>query len=674
MSTLQIFFGPVQATTSTGANGECIYTVDVDSLIQHLDFTQLSTVQCQDIINCVVANGTAAQYNTLLTKLDFNNLTGAQCVAIFNCILNNGSSAQFTQLLQLFDMSQLTPAQCQAIFGCIINNGSTTQFDQFFSNFNFSNLSAAQCVDALNCVLQHGTAAQFVTLLGLLDFGNLTSAQCLDIANCIANNPSAVTILQNALSIGAVNITNIDLQPTGNPNEFTVVVNWIDSSGVNQTTTDATPVTVASTSTVNFNTLSAADCQAIFNCILTNGTPGQYTQLLQTFDFSQLSTAQCMAIVQEVISADTGNSLSVGNDGKLYVSAGSVSVSTLNFNQLTPTQCQTIYQCIIDNGTTAQHIQFLQNLDFTQMTNAQCDALAGVMISTNTGNALTVGTDGKLYVAVGSVNVSTLNFSQLTPAQCQTIYQCIIDNGTTAQHIQFLQNMDFTQMTNAQCDALAQVIISSDTGNKIKIGTDGKLMVESAAGAYTKLIEEFAANLGVNQIQSSVNVIPINQAQMTWTPDEDVTGNIRIRFEDPNSLTSYAVILEIASGGTVLATLTATNSGSGFYVFDFGSFSFDFGVTYTLTPSTTANGILMHLTDSSPQTAPQVQLVTPDPSGDLPVISIIHIDTDSKYTVATLSDGSKVACNSQGTVVAVDPNWVPCDSTFQTGALSVVQS
>lgn len=171
-------------------------------------------------------------------------------------------------------------------------------------------------------------------------------------------------------------------------------------------------------------------------------------------------------------------------------------------------------------------------------------------------------------------------------------------------------------------------------------------LIDDTPDLVTHAIDCYRNNIGVNQMQQDNGGRPIADGAMTWTPTGDVTGEIIIRFDDPGLTPTYSVDLEITDGVTT-TTLTATDFGSGFYQFNFGTFSFDGGTTYTLTPSTTIPGILIHDTISSNQAAPQVEFVTPSPSGSIPNIRIDG-PGDDLFTVVTLSDGTQTLYDEDG--------------------------
>jgi len=334
-----------------------------------------------------------ADFSSLTVNL--NSFTPAECVVIFQCILDGGDPAQFTELLQKFDMTQLTPAQCQAIFDCLLINGTPAQFTQLLQRFDMTQLLPDQCVAILQCILDNGTPAQFTELLQKFDMSTLTTAQCAAIAQCIVDNPAALTLIRNAtLPVDSTEVTlvdggdnwtsttleellneiatrltglahtvinSIDLRTTANANEFVVEIAWTDADGNTQTTTDPTPVII------DFSALTPIQCQAIFDCLNTNGTPTQFTTFINNVDWTTLS----------------------------------------------PQNCRVILDCILDNGTPTQWTELLQKFNMADLTDAQCDELASLMVSSDAQNVIGIGSDGKLFVDTRcpwSVDSETVNF------------------------------------------------------------------------------------------------------------------------------------------------------------------------------------------------------------------------------------------------------------------------
>ena len=349
--------GPIMQCIIDGAT-----PAQFTEFLRKLTFTSLLPAQCVDIFECILNNGTDAQFTELLQKFDMSDLTAAQCTDIFACILTNGSSQQFTQLLNLFDMEDLTQAQCVDIFDCLLTHGTPVQFTQLLNKFDFSNMVADQCRDVFDCLLTNGTPAQYIELLGKFDMSNLTPDQCRDIATCIANDNTAVQTLINALNISGATIDAIDLAPTGNPNEIGVSITWTNGAGTQQTVGDPTPITING-GIVNFNTLSAAECQAIMDCINANALPGQYTTFINNVDWSTLGADECRAIFQCIIDNATPAQLTEFLGKQL--------------ENMTSAQCLIIAECISDNPAAMTLIT--QAIDFTDLTPTQITELQNVL-------------------------------------------------------------------------------------------------------------------------------------------------------------------------------------------------------------------------------------------------------------------------------------------------------
>lgn len=192
-------------------------------------------------------------------------------------------------------------------------------------------------------------------------------------------------------------------------------------------------------------------------------------------------------------------------------------------------------------------------------------------------------------------------------------------------------------------------------------------IVDSKPDLWTKNIECFAnAIVGVNQMQQDNGGIPIANGAMSWAPAADITGDIVIRFDEvgaPPTL-NYTVDLEIQADGIIVDSLSADGLGGGFYQFNFGSFTFEAGVVYTITPSTTTPSVNIHDTILSSQPSPQVQFVTATASGSIPNITIIGTG-EERYTVATLSDGTQIACDENLDEIPIDTSWVPCSNNLE---------
>ena len=706
-------------------------------LLQKLDMSQLTAAQCVDILDCILVNGTPVQWTELLSKLDLSDLTPVQCQAVFQCILDNGTAIQYTQFLSNINFAQLSTQQCQDIFNCIILNGTTEQFTQLFNKLDFTDLSEQQCRDALQCVIDNGTPAQFNELLNIFNMANLTEAQCSDIAACIAASPNALLLIRNAIlpieasevsvvdsgnnytgtnvetilaeiaqrltGVAHTTISSIDLAPTGNANEFTVSITWIDSDGNTQVTSDPTPIQVtAANVAVNYNLLTAAECQTIFQCILDNGTVAQFIELLQKLDMSQLTAVQCQAIATCI--TDNPAALTIINNA---IDSGNVTTfsSTLSdYDLLAFPPNQPVnppagassgdtliqrygngYGYFTFNGTTWDLNLFdsKDNQVFTHRDETGADYVNGSLNGpqnppANPGqgdvhaelydNALVffsyqaagpgAGWDGNNITYV-PLDGGVFDASTLTAAQCQTIFQCLLDNGAPAQFTELLQKFDMTDLTTAQCNALANLLISGNAGNILELGPDGKLLVNGATGtsAKTRQIDCYQS-MGVSGVfednTDNPEIGTILYAQGIYLSGvTDLLGamQVLVRNNGPE-LVDETFFFRDEDTGVVVGTSQPFNVPAG-----------DNVITICFEPAIALSNAVEYDGDFS--SAPNSNLVIPhngtSPNGIIsnetgdpaPIALLANECLNSLFTVITCTDGSQQAFDSAGASVDV---------------------
>lgn len=164
---------------------------------------------------------------------------------------------------------------------------------------------------------------------------------------------------------------------------------------------------------------------------LTNQTPAQINNLLQSFNFSQLTTQQLTNLI-----------------------------TNLNFTELTSAQCQAIADCILGNLTPTQITQLTENINFSQLTTQQITELSEIIDFSQ----LTT----QQYQDI----INNLDFTQLTAAQCQAIADCILGNLTPAQVTQLTQIIDYTQLTPLQISELENILNLSSYDDITEGGVD----------------------------------------------------------------------------------------------------------------------------------------------------------------------------------------------------------
>jgi len=291
-SKLALGVGSATDNGSTGATGVAA-TDDWGTLL----FFGVTSVQIQGVSTELMQFQVTIDGGKALAACLFDGLTGPDCVTLFNCIIENGSPAQFTEFIEQVNWSQMSEEVCTGIFQCIIQEGFTTQFNEFLNKMDFSELSTENCRAIFQCIIDLRDEALTNAFFQTFNFNQLTNAQVVDIRDMIGplftvNAGTTADAADDALGTAEVTfgdivhfwspdgtllfgvtegsaivaatlnptvltgiqhttITNIDLQPTVNPNEFTVEIEWTDGDGNAQTTTDPTPVTFGFTLTDN---------------------------------------------------------------------------------------------------------------------------------------------------------------------------------------------------------------------------------------------------------------------------------------------------------------------------------------------------------------------------------------------------------------------------------------
>jgi len=100
--------------------------------------------------------------------------------------------------------------------------------------------------------------------------------------------------------------------------------------------------------------------------------------------------------------------------------------------------------------------------------------------------------------------LNQFNFTDLTAEQCQDIFQCIINNGTIQQFVEFLQKLDFSQMTAQQC---ADILACIDFTNLTPIQCQA-------------ILDCIITNITPAQITELTNVIDFTTLINNLTPTE----------------------------------------------------------------------------------------------------------------------------------------------------------
>lgn len=409
------------------------------------------------------------------------------------------------------------------------------------------------------------------------------------------------------------------------------------------------------------------------------------------------SLVEAAGMVDDPASTELGNLIVEGDDGEEYA---------------LPLKSE---QCLIETGPSAPVAGVTANnmtgdLDDDDFFNAEFENTTGVDVTVTSlvltlglwSNPTAVDITGTFGASTGSVSVSAnpggdveivFGTPLLVPAN-STINGAVYASafGTpkpvTAAVAQAASEIRHTVRTYS--DGETDKVIEFDTaGDPQEITIDPawtpcspfdetetaaiQQIVDAKPDLWTKNVECFSNNVGVDQIEVIDNGgIPIADAAMTWTPATSGTGDIILRPDEvgqPPTL-AYTIDLEIRADGLLETVLTADVQGGGFDTVNFGSHTFTAGVVYTFTPSTATPDVNIFDTLNSTQPAPQVSFVTVPASGSIPVIRIA-IEGDDRYTVATLSDGSQVACDVNGDEVPVDADWIPCPDPSETALQTI---
>ena len=106
--------------TVTDTTSNQSFTLDLKTVLEHLDFSTLSQQQCQEIANCITDNATNTQISNFTEVIDFTqlitNLTADNQVALCQAIVDAG--CDLTTLINLQEL---------------IDNSSTTEFENLFN-------------------------------------------------------------------------------------------------------------------------------------------------------------------------------------------------------------------------------------------------------------------------------------------------------------------------------------------------------------------------------------------------------------------------------------------------------------------------------------------------------------------------------------------------------------
>lgn len=193
------------------------------------------------------------------------------------------------------------------------------------------------------------------------------------------------------------------------------------------------------------------------------------------------------------------------------------------------------------------------------------------------------------------------DFSQLTPAECVEIFQCIIDNGTTAQFIEFLQRFDFTQLTAAQTTAIQDTIGPLFTVNA---GTTGDATDDSNGSeiiTFNDILHfwsndgsvEFNVSAGSAIVEAHINKDALN---ITCETPLDAGQGLITQSNGLVDGVSYEVLTSagFTNPGTYSAAGDTTFVGGGDPAVPTVTINFDSPVTFVISPATIGTGTVFH--------------------------------------------------------------------------------
>lgn len=174
-----------------------------------------------------------------------------------------------------------------------------------------------------------------------------------------------------------------------------------------------------------------------------------------------------------LISGDTDNTIKLGADGKLYSIGGGTVTCVFNIEDLISTESGNMSRPSLIDGLLFTDSCVFNTADF---------------VSADTDNLIKFGTDGLLYVYGG--DECQVNISELISADADNAITLSINDGK------------LYAVSSASCTYNIIDFISTDNGNEVRVGTDGKLMVENLVCTWP--VVDMISSIANNRLKSHV--------------------------------------------------------------------------------------------------------------------------------------------------------------------------